>query len=51
MKIIVTTSQSVNNMSGELRAFLLETQWEFVPRQRKSLEFLAHEHKALGVAV
>ncbi|HPF43987.1 MAG TPA: class I SAM-dependent methyltransferase [Syntrophomonadaceae bacterium] len=51
MKIIVTTSQSVNNMSIELRAFLLETQWEFVPRQRKSLEFLAHEHKALGVAV
>jgi len=51
MKLIVTTSQSSEIISTQLNLFLQETKLEFIPRRRKSLEFLAEDNKAQGVIV
>lgn len=51
MKIIVTTTHSLNSNNILLEGFLQETQWEFVPRNRKSLDYLSAQYKSAGIVV
>ena len=51
MKLIATTSQSINTISRELEKFLQETNIVYVPRGRKSLPLLMEENQAEGIIV
>lgn len=51
MNIIVTTTQSVDEVSPILDKFLTSTDFRYVPRQKMGLDRLAHEHCADGVVV
>lgn len=51
MRLIVTTSQSVNKESDILKEFIKETEIEYVPRNRKSLKALSAEYDAQGIIV
>lgn len=49
-KIVVTTTQA-GRVGADLAAFLEETGWEYVPRQRRSLETIRKATGAEGVVV
>ncbi len=51
MHIIVTTTQSVDEISPLLNQFLTSTGFRYVPRRRLGLERLAHENGADGIVV
>ncbi|MFA7076976.1 MAG: class I SAM-dependent methyltransferase [Syntrophomonas sp.] len=51
MKFVITTTQSVNDVSDALALFINETGLLYVPRQRSSLQRIAVQHEALGIIV
>jgi 16S rRNA (guanine1516-N2)-methyltransferase len=51
MKIVATTTQSGNGIDSSFQQFLNESDIEYVPRQRKSLERIQRENQAQGVIV
>jgi len=51
MKIIASTSQSINEIDTEFYKFLHETGFKYIPRSRKSIPELARENDADGVVI
>lgn len=49
MKIVATTTQSGNGIDSSFQQFLNESDIEYVPRQRKSLERIQRENQAQGL--
>jgi len=51
MKFIITTPQSINSVSETMAQFVNESQFEYVPRLKCSLNKIADEHNADGIIV
>jgi 16S rRNA G966 N2-methylase RsmD len=51
MKFVITTTQSVNNISDDMARFINETGLLYVPRHKGSLNKIAADHNARGVVV
>ena len=49
MKIVATTTQSGNGIDSSFQQFLNESDIEYVPRQRKSLERIQRKTRPRGL--